>query len=89
MGKKAKDKHLARFMRQCIESAKQATEWQQAEAEQVIKELKLIDRSSLKMKQVLSHRIEQIFQEHGSIVGSIIMVEYVLPDVDPSFARKI
>ncbi|CAK3642839.1 conserved hypothetical protein [Vibrio crassostreae] len=76
-------------MRQCIESAKQATEWQQAEAEQVIKELKLIDRSSLKMKQVLSHRIEQIFQEYGSIVGTIIMVEHVLPDVDPSFARKI
>jgi uncharacterized membrane protein YheB (UPF0754 family) len=72
-----------------MESAKQATEWQQAVAEQVIKELQLIDRSSLKMKNALGHRIEQIFQEHGSIVGSIIMVEYVLPDVDPSFARKI
>ncbi len=89
MSQLVKDVDLVSFMRECKHKATQANDAQQSVAHRAIENLNAVISDPLKDKRKLGESIEQIFQEHGSIVGSIIMVEYVLPDVDPSFARKI
>ncbi|MGL1089174.1 hypothetical protein [Vibrio vulnificus] len=74
MGRKSRKKKIDNMWNDCLAKSKQATEAQSLEAKLIFSDLN--KRVSLVQKEQYSKALNAVFDEHGDLMGSLVMVEF-------------
>ncbi|HCM0580685.1 TPA: hypothetical protein N2709_004582 [Vibrio parahaemolyticus] len=74
MGRKSRNKKLNKFWDQCLKTAEEATESDQAKALNLF--LDLSSQHPVKRSEQFAKALNRVFDTHGEIMGSLVMVEF-------------